>query len=228
MSFISNLFKKILNSNSNYVYYKQEYEKLSALNENNDKSISTLKHENNVLNLENMKLSNEHENLLEIKTDLSEINHNLKSTKENHKGLLEKFITGRIDIKNFGKNNNITLLEKDDDKLQVSYPKWFKDEKGSGMVLQSKKGSLNIKCKCINDGTLKIELRGIDYRDKNKKRVPIYINYTNFSVNNKTIIKEDTLTCHDNEFSYKQKVSNEDIINIHVEWTPLNSKTAFE
>ena len=98
MSFISNLFKKILNSNSNYVYYKQEYEKLSILNENNDKSISILKHENNVLNLENRKLSNEHDNLLETKTDLSEINHDLKLTKENHKGLLEKFITGRIDI----------------------------------------------------------------------------------------------------------------------------------
>ena len=88
-----------------------------------------------------------------------------------------KHITARIDIKNHGTDKNkIKIVKNSDSYSMVQTPMWFEDEFGQGTVIQSKKGNLNITIECINQGNLKIWLRGIDFRNGNK-RIPIYVKY---------------------------------------------------
>ena len=94
---------------------------------------------------------------------------------------LLKYNTARIDLKNFGsEDNSVEIIFNSDSKSQSQFPNWFKTEQGDGLVISSDKNSLDLKIKCIEDGELKIWLRGLDIRDKDNKRIPIYINYTKF------------------------------------------------
>ena len=84
-------------------------------------------------------------------------------------------------MKNFGsEDNSVEIIFNSDSKSQSQFPNWFKTEQGDGLVISSDKNSLDLKIKCIEDGELKIWLRGLDVRDKDNKRIPIYINYTKF------------------------------------------------
>ena len=138
--------------------------------------------------------------------------------------LLMKYFTARIDIKNTGNvQNNIFILSQDDLNANINYPSWFENDDGKGMVIESKLGELDLELKCVNDGILKIWLRGIDYRDKNDNRFPIYIIYTNFSINDTEILKENKVVSHDDFYLFEQKVEDSEIIKIHLEWMPFNN-----
>ena len=74
---------------------------------------------------------------------------------------MEKYITGRIDLKNFGSEyNSIQIVKNTDSTSKVEYPRWFKSDNGEGIIVQSKKMHLDLIIKCVNDGLLKIWLRG--------------------------------------------------------------------
>lgn len=143
--------------------------------------------------------------------------------------LLSNFITARIDIKNLNREtNSIELLENSDKLAWVSFPNWLHDEYGSGCVIKSLAGKLNLKFKCIGDGELVIKLRSINSFDKNKNHYPIYIDYTRFAVNDSDIIEESKLAWHDNPFVYKVNVKDSDIIDIDVEWMPISRNSVLE
>ena len=142
---------------------------------------------------------------------------------------LEKYCTARIDIKNFGVNtNNIKILDIDDSNSEIFRPRWFNNHLGEGIQIHSSKGVLDLKIKCINHGDLKIILRGMDVRDRNDNRFPVYIDYTNFSVNDEEIINGNELTCHDYPYSFSMLVRDSEIIDIHIEWMPFNSSSEFK
>ncbi len=142
--------------------------------------------------------------------------------------LLKKYVTARIDIKNFGNRfNNIIIVENNDSDSEVFHPNWFLDDEGLGTIVESCNGVLDLKIKCIQNGKLKILLRGVDVRDKHKQRFPIYIDYTNFSVNENVIIDSNTLTWHDNSYVFEKYVHDSEILNIHVEWLPFNECSEF-
>ena len=101
--------------------------------------------------------------------------------------ILFKYFTARIDLKNCGESdNNLIILENSDSDSVVYCPKWYKNYEGIGTVITSKKGCIDLKIKCVNEGILKIGLRGIDFKDSKNTRVPIYIDYTKFIINVKT------------------------------------------
>ena len=132
---------------------------------------------------------------------------------------LKKYITGRIDIKNYGGNNNAVLvIANSDDSAQIQNPDWFKNEQGTGMVLQSTKGVMETVIQCIGNGELKIWLRGMDCRNKDNIRVPVWINYKSLFINGVCVFKEPKLVCHDNPFIYKLNVADGQIIKIFTEW----------
>ena len=92
---------------------------------------------------------------------------------QNVEFFLKRYNTARIDIKNFGKNdNNIEILENNDLNLDIIQPSWFKDSSGVGTQIHSNEGILDLKIKCVNDGELMITLRSMDVRDRNGKRFP--------------------------------------------------------
>ena len=135
-------------------------------------------------------------------------------------GEFSKFMTARIDIKNFGNSeNNIEIIENSDTGSSITYPGWFNDEKGIGTQIQSKNGSIKLKIKCINDGLLKIFLKGIFYKNNDHNKVlPIFIEYTKFMVNDENIIEKSVITCHDEPFCFEKNVRNEDMINVIIQW----------
>lgn len=101
-------------------------------------------------------------------------------------------------------------------------------ENGGGIIVESVANSIDLTFKCKNDGEISILLKGKDERDKNRKRFPIYIDYTNLKLNGENIITKNMLTWHDNPYEYKKKVVNEEEINIHVEWKPFDHQSIYE
>ena len=143
--------------------------------------------------------------------------------------LLLNYITARIDIKNKNSSDNsIEIIEISDKTADVSYPKWFNNSDGIGLVLTSKTGEMNFKCKCINDGKLTILLRGIDIRDKNNNRFPIYINFLEFNINNQNILENDVLVSHDNPYTFSKNVVNSEIFDVHLKWQPFSKSCVYK
>lgn len=142
---------------------------------------------------------------------------------------LLKFNKARIDIKNEGNSeNSIQVINYDDDCLNYSYPNWFKNKKGKGLLISSLKSHLKLKIKCINDGKLKIYLKGIDFKDKNNNRIPIYINYTSVLINGKEQITNDLLVCHDSSHLIELNVNDSDIIDLEIKWDSINHSVLFK
>lgn len=162
---------------------------------------------------------------------LNEENDNefLKSLPIYHTNRTDIYNTSRIDIKNFGKNDNsIEIIENSDSTAYIDFPKWFKNNQGSGVVIKSNKSSIDLKIKCINNGRLNIQLKGVDVRDKKDNRFPIYIDYISLIINNKEYIEENKLTWHDEPLIIERKVKNNELIRLHVEWKPFTSSSLYE
>lgn len=135
---------------------------------------------------------------------------------------LNKYNTGRIDIKNAGiKSNTVEIIDISDSDAFHYYPIWFDNiqGEGKGLVVESHKNFLDLTVKCIGNGELYLTLRGIDFR-VNNERVPIYINYTQFRVNGIDILKNNELICHDKSYTFKLTVKNNDYVSISLNWVP--------
>ena len=138
---------------------------------------------------------------------------------QNFKGLLDKYGTGRIDIKNFGKSSNkIIILENSDLNSRIENPKWFNDNKGVGTKIESSEGILNLKFKCINDGVLNITFRGPDIRDELGNRIPSYVEFEKVKINNEYVINNNVTVWHNEPYIFKKYVNDGDILDMHVEW----------
>ena len=142
---------------------------------------------------------------------------------------LNKFSTARIDLKNYGDDsNNIILLNEDMSFYNISQPKWFADLNGIGSTITSDNKELDLSLKCVNDGKLKIDFRGIDFKDSNNNRIPIYIDYREIEIDGKSIINDSTVLWHDNKLEYNKDVKDGQIVNIKLKWEPLNKTSDCE
>ncbi len=142
--------------------------------------------------------------------------------------LLLKYATARIDMKNLGsEKNSLKISEINDIRSKIMYPNWFKSAEGEGVIIQSNLCELDFKIRCINEGKLKIILRGIDFRDKNSNRFPIFIDYTKFTVNDEDCLNGNKLTWHDRPFVFEKEVFDGEIIHVHLEWLPFNDSSLY-
>ena len=141
----------------------------------------------------------------------------------------EKYYKSRIDIKNYGKENNeIILMECDDSLSEISHPSWFNNKRGKGTILTSLKGDMNFSFKCVNDGRLEIGFRSVDFRDKNNHKLPIYIDYSEIIVDGEKIVDGSTVLWHDNQLFYKKEVKDSQIVNVQVKWSPISKNSNFK
>ena len=149
--------------------------------------------------------------------------------KSNIASSLKIYNSARIDIKNYGSNENKRrLIEEILPSSSISFPDWFKSDEGEGMIIESENGSIDIKFECINEGILKIFLRGQDILDKNLVRFPVYIDFINLKVNGEQIFKESKLVWHDRPYIFEKEVKNSEIVDVHVEWLPFNKFSVFK
>jgi len=133
----------------------------------------------------------------------------------------EKMMTARIDLRNIGTEQNaVEIIEISDSKAVIQMPEWFqKDGRGKGCVVQSVRGGLYIRLKCIKDGELQIVLRGKDVRGGDKKRIPFWVDYTSLYINGEKIF-DDTIKSvwHDAPYRVMRKVKNNDVVCVAVSW----------
>lgn len=139
---------------------------------------------------------------------------------------LLKFNTIRIDLKNSGFNNDIEILEGSNISYK-NYPDWLNDQKGKGLILQSFKGTMDLKVKCINKGSLRIAVRSIHFLGKNASQIPIYINIDKFYINDDLMIS-NKLVWHDEPYIIFRDVVDSEIIYIKIQWSPINNNSIFK
>ena len=142
---------------------------------------------------------------------------------------LDKFSTVRIDLKNYGDDtNNIILFDDNNSFYNIYQPNWFNDLNGIGSIVTSHDGYLNLSFKCINDGKLNINFKAMDFKDRNGNRIPIYIDYKKIKIDGKLIINDSTVLWHDNSLAYEKNVKDGQIVNIELNWEPLNKNSNFQ
>lgn len=138
------------------------------------------------------------------------------------KSKLIKYNSARIDLINKGnRENTIKIINKSDIFSIIQFPDWFKNENGIGCTIQSNNNSLNIEFKCIGDGNLDIILRGVDAKNSYGNRIPIYINFTKFLINDILIFDDEKLVWHNHPYIKSIPVNNGDIIKLYFEWEPF-------
>lgn len=161
------IYQKILNvvKNEKRFPLKHAYAAFSILKIIHDTKFKSMNNKNLKTWLDSFLFSQNYE----FKEDNSYTN----SFDNNLVNLLLKYTTSRIDLINLGsEKNSIKVIDYDDSKLRIDFPKWFESNEGKGLCIQSFNRSLNLKILCINDGKLRLRLRGVDVRDKNGNRFP--------------------------------------------------------
>ena len=139
---------------------------------------------------------------------------------------LRKFLECRIDVKNYGlEGNEIIVADCDDALCKISQPSWFKDNQGVGSVITSVRGELNFSLNCVNDGKLVLEFKGLDYNDKQGNRIPLYIDYTEITIDDENLLTGSMVSWHDSPFYYVKDVKDGQTVNVHVTWKPLNKES---
>ena len=127
----------------------------------------------------------------------------------------------RFDLKNNGNNfNRVNIIDNSND-LSINFPEWFRDNFGQGCQIQGDVKKFNLKFQSINDGTLKIFLRGVDYRNPDGVRCPVYVNFITFKLNGDLIFDEDNLIYHDEPFEFEILSNDKEIFNIFLEFETI-------
>ena len=77
----------------------------------------------------------------------------------------------------------------------------------------------------IEGGLILLNLRGLDFRAANdkSKRIPYWIDYTKFAVNDDVIFEESTPIWHDSPYDYKFEAKAGEQVKISIEWLPHRS-----
>ena len=138
------------------------------------------------------------------------------------------YMLGRVDIVNFGEGCDVELVYSSDNENNIRIPHWIKG--GSGVVVESSKGVLDVIVRFVGDGNLKLSFRSTDVRDKNKKpRLPIYIDFTDIKINGKQVLDERKLVTHNNPLNFNREVKDGQSMSIHMEWTSFDvNNSSFE
>ena len=129
--------------------------------------------------------------------------------------------TCRFDIENKGNIfNRINILENSNN-LNIIFPEWFRSQNGQGCKIEGSVNKLNLKLQCVNEGTLTVSLRGMDYRNLEQLRCPFYINFTKFKINNNLIFNENMLVWHDQPYEFEIISEDKQMFNIYLEFKTI-------
>ena len=134
--------------------------------------------------------------------------------------------TARVDIKLLSNNGDFKILFVSDMMAKVIKPEWLQKE-GTGYVVTSCAGNLEIVAKASDGGRILVTLKGMNVRDKadSSKRVPYWIDYTALTINGQKVFDKLTPVWHDKTYRYTVDVEPDEEITIAVEWQPHRSDT---
>ena len=101
-------------------------------------------------------------------------------------------------------------------------PSWLQKD-GVGYQIQSYAGNLEVIAKSTVDGKIKMTLLGIDVRDSENKRIPHWVDYTKFTVNENVILNKLIPAWHNKSYNHAVDTKAGEEIKIQVEWLPHRS-----
>lgn len=136
--------------------------------------------------------------------------------------------SARVDIKSFGKEDNeILIVSKNDNDLFTEVPNWWTDQHGRGRVLQSTKGTLEVKLRCIGNGKLHIKLTGPYMKDDSGNVLPVKTDYTRVVLTNnstgETVFSSDNATYTTDSKHPKiieTECTNGQVFVLELNWSP--------
>ena len=132
---------------------------------------------------------------------------------------LSQMLTARVDVKDAGApENDVEVLELSDSSARVEAPAWFGGEDGTGRVVRSDAGSLGFRVRCSGAGELELALRGQYVRDADGERVPVWIDYTSFSVDGRELLGGTRAVWHDRPFKHRMPVTDGQVVAVSLAW----------
>ena len=142
------------------------------------------------------------------------------------KRLLEQgIVPSRVDIRlentATDSGRRLIFLNTSDDLAKIDMPQWMQ-KNGCGYSITAYRGKMKIKVLCKGNGKIRFELRGIDKKNDRKERIPVWIDYTRFSVDGKELLKNPTSAWHDRPHVVSVDVKDGTVIEIYYEWEPVN------
>ncbi len=136
---------------------------------------------------------------------------------------LKPYVTARIDILRTPKSDNddFEIVYVSDEKANVTKPAWLQKE-GEGYVIESYAGKVEFIAKSAVDGQIKLFFRGllvVDPNDKTK-RIPYWIDYTRFTVDDNVIFGKTTPAWHNKAYKHVMNIKADEEVKFQVEWLP--------
>ena len=124
----------------------------------------------------------------------------------------------RIDLKNLtGGEADLEWLMITDPGASLTRPDWFNKD-GNGYVLTSDRGRIAFRVKCVGGGELEFTLRGVDKKDKDGKRIPLWIDYKSIMINGRYVLKEPKSVWHDKPHRFRYPAEDGDTVYCMIEW----------
>lgn len=133
------------------------------------------------------------------------------------------FRSARLDIKNHGQENSITITNKDVvHPFWVETPKWFSDKSGKGCVVQARQDQCSLRVRCHGTGSLSIECKALDRRGTKGVRLPLWVTYTSLKINGQEQLDAPSNASHDHPLYFRCQVKDEELLQIDARWHVYN------
>lgn len=127
----------------------------------------------------------------------------------------------RLDMKNLADESSYIKILSHLDNVNLTYPGWFKDNNGQGCKIEGLDEIKGLKIQCSTDGKLIFDLRGLDFRNIENERIPVYINCTKFVINDQIIFDKNMFLWHDKPFTYSKESKKDEIYTISIEYKTI-------
>lgn len=109
-------------------------------------------------------------------------------------------------------------------------PKWFKNNSGQGIVIESTKRNIQFNCICEQDGRLELICRGCDVRwdghstaNDHEKRMPVLVRILSVYVNGQDRLERPVNVWHDDFWKINLNVTANENVSISVNWEPAKN-----
>ncbi len=130
---------------------------------------------------------------------------------------VKNFITARIDLKL--EEGDVEILEVSDANARVYAPSYMLDG-GVGYVIESQKGKMKIRFRCVSGGTLHVNLRSLAVLDKDKQRIPYFVDYSSAILEGTELLTGRQPVSHDMPVKTEWTVEPDQELVLEATWLP--------
>lgn len=133
---------------------------------------------------------------------------------------LEDYLTARMDFQLLGEGHpDFEVVSVSDSRASVSMPGWIQED-GTGYMVESYAGSIDLELRSAVGGDLKIWVRGRNVIGEDGNRIAYWFNYQNIRFNDSPVSESQGIVWHDQPIFLNYSMKAGEIVRFHAEWTP--------